>query len=297
MKLLKGVYSAIFSVYDENLKVKKDTVRKLVDYQLQNGLKVFYVCGNTGECTVLPVSTRKEMLETVVEANGGRGQIVAHIGAGVFADSVELAEHANSLKIDAIASLPPSLTSYYKADEVVEYYKFLAKKSRYPVYAYVTPVLNCPLVEFADKISRIENIAGLKLSVNDYYTFGRITARYGDRLNMLNGPDQTFVCGLIEGADGAIGTTYNICPKTAVKIYESFLNKDLEAAKKLQDRMNAVIIDDAVVSPYGIAYWKAIMSIMGYDMGYTVFPARMPDAEYMKNMERKLYAAGLADLI
>ena len=62
MKLLNGMYSAIFSVYDKQLKVKKNTVKELVNYHLDNGLKGFYVCGNTGECKVLPVKTRKEML-------------------------------------------------------------------------------------------------------------------------------------------------------------------------------------------------------------------------------------------
>ena len=119
----KGVYSAIFSVYDKKLSVKKETVRKLVDYQLNGGLKGFYVCGNTGECTVLPENTRKEMLETVVEANNGRGQIIAHVGAGHFDETKRLLEHANNLPIDAVASLPPSLTSYYSMQETLEYYR------------------------------------------------------------------------------------------------------------------------------------------------------------------------------
>lgn len=86
-KLFKGIYSAIFSVYDQNMKIKTETVEKIVNYQLKNGLKGFYVCGNTGECSVLPASTRMEMLESVVKANGGRGQIIAHIGATHFDDA------------------------------------------------------------------------------------------------------------------------------------------------------------------------------------------------------------------
>ena len=75
-KIFKGVYSAIFSVYDENMNVKKDTVRKLVNYHLESGLSGFYVGGNTGECTVLPNKTRIQMLETVKEENKG-GKIIA----------------------------------------------------------------------------------------------------------------------------------------------------------------------------------------------------------------------------
>ncbi|MBR2329670.1 MAG: dihydrodipicolinate synthase family protein [Clostridia bacterium] len=168
-KLFTGIHSAIFSIYDENMNVKKDSVAKLVEYQLDAGLQGFYVGGNTGECTVLPAKTRKQMLETVVDVNDGRGKIMAHIGAGHFDEVMDLLDHANHQKIDAIASLPPSLCSYYGHKETIEYYKTLAKNSKYPVYAYVTPITmqHSELYSFAKELSAIENVAGLKITIPD----------------------------------------------------------------------------------------------------------------------------------
>ena len=60
-----GVYSAIFSIYDENLNVKFDAVQKLVDYQLAGGVKGFYVCGSTGEAFLLSTEERKHIMEVV----------------------------------------------------------------------------------------------------------------------------------------------------------------------------------------------------------------------------------------
>ena len=294
MKLLNGIYSAIFSVYDRDMNVIKDTVTKLVDNQLKNGLKGFYVCGNTGECTVLPVRTRKLMLEAVEEANRGRGQVIAHVGAGRLEDVLDLLDHANGTTADAVSSLPLSLMSYYKPDEVVEYYKLLAKKSKKPVYAYVTPVLSGSPVDFAAEIAKIDNIAGIKLTINDYFTFGKITAAYGEHLNILNGPDETMICGLIEGADGAIGTTYNICPAHAVSIYNAFMKGDVKNARALQHKMNTVIVNK--LAGKGMARWKGLMNILGYDMGYTVFPANIPSAEELKAMEAEYKAAGLFEI-
>ncbi len=280
-----GVYSAIFSVYDEDMNAKKDTVKKMVDYQLNGGLKGFYVGGNTGECTVLPAKTRKQMLEYVVEANEGRGQIMAHVGAGHLCEVLELLEHANGLKIDAVASLPPSLQKYYSAEEIIEYYKILADKSKYPVYAYVTPVLNCDLTRFAEIIAGIDNIAGLKISIPDYYAMGKITMINNRGLNILNGPDETMLCGLVRGADGAIGTTYNIIPKIAVGIYESFLKSDISKASAYQDKLNSVI---NILIGHNIAYWKAALTVMGFDMGYTVAPAKAVTESDLKQIESKL---------
>ena len=68
--LFEGVYSATFSVYDKEMNVIKPSIEKLIKYNLKNGIKGFYVGGNTGECTVLPNKTRMQMLETVKENSG-----------------------------------------------------------------------------------------------------------------------------------------------------------------------------------------------------------------------------------
>ena len=285
----KGVYSAIFSVYDKQLRVKKETLRKLVDYQLNGGLKGFYVCGNTGECTVLPEKTRKEMLETVVEANNGRGQIIAHVGAGHFDETKSLLKHANSLPIDAVASLPPSLTSYYSMQETLEYYRELAKLSKVPVFAYITPVLRGNPVTFAKELIKIPNIGGIKLTVSDYYAFGSITALNNGNVNVLNGPDETMLCGFALGAQGAIGTTYNCVPELSCKIYTAFCQGDMQAALTYQRKLNQ-IIDIAVGNP--ISYWKALLELRGFDMGNAVFPGKeITDAE-KATLKQKLNEIG-----
>lgn len=83
-KVFKGVFSALYSAYDNEMNVKEDTVRGMMDYQLKNGLNGFYVCGNTGECSVLPEKTRRQMLEAAVKFNCDRGLIMAHVGATHF---------------------------------------------------------------------------------------------------------------------------------------------------------------------------------------------------------------------
>ena len=298
MEKLQGVYSAIFSVYDEKLNVKKDTVKKIVDYHLDNGLKGFYVCGNTGECVVLPAKTRKQMLEVVIDANNGRGKIIAHIGAGHQDETMELLDHANNMQIDAVASLPPSLMGYYSASEIIEYYKDLAKKSKHPIYVYINPyvasVLSANLLNFAKEMVKVDNIAGLKISIADYYTFGKVTAEVGDKLNIFNGPDECMICGLSVGADGAIGTTYNMAPKLSVEIYDKFKDGDMAGALKAQRKLNKII---GVALGLNISRWKDIMEFIGFDMGYTVFPARLETKEEKAKLKTDLDAIGFFDMV
>lgn len=296
-KLFTGIHSALFSIYDEKMDVKRDTVAKLVDYQLAGGVSGFYVGGNTGECTVLPNKTRKQMLETVAEANAGRGRIMAHIGAGHFDDVMDLLEHANWQRIDAVASLPPSLQSYYDHQETIAYYRCLAKASKHPVYAYVTPISlqHSDLLAFAWELSRIEGIAGIKVTIPDYYRFALINRIDGGRLNNLNGPDEMLLCGLSVGADGAIGTTYNVIPKIAVKVYENYRRGDMKTALLYQNRLNDFV---RVLMPYnGTEYWKAPLAWLGFDVGYTVFPTQPIPPQAMEKLKAELEEIGFFDMV
>ena len=278
-KQFTGVFSALYSSYDEEMNVKEDAVRGMMDYQLKNGLNGFYVCGNTGECSVLPENTRRQMLETVVKFNCGRGLVMAHIGATHFDETKRLLAHANEQKIDAVASLPPALKAYYNVDECIAYYEWMAKNSTHPVFAYVTDDIQNP-VQLAEKLTKIDNIAGIKLTIRNYYDFSKITAAAGDKLNILNGPDETMICGLSVGADGAIGTSYNYMPEVANNIYQNFIKSDLKTALSYQYKLNSYI---KLFATANIALWKSSMRALGFDMGYTVFPAHEPtDEEYEK---------------
>lgn len=288
-KKFTGIMPAIFSVYDENMNVLENTVAKMVDFQLEGGSTGFYVGGNTGECTVLPAKTRKQMLEAVSAANAGRGDVIAHIGAGHLDETLELLEHANAVGVDAVASLPPSLSSYYNMEETIRYYQMLAERSAAPVIAYITGVLSGDPVEFAERVAEIPNVSGIKLTIPNYYAFGRVVTAGGGKLNILNGPDETMICGLAEGADGAIGTTYNFLPRLACGIYNDFMAGNIAGAREKQQKLTSMI---PLALGRGIGYWKAIMTTMGFDMGYTVAPSAPVTAEQVEDLRRKLDAIG-----
>lgn len=291
-KVFKGVFSALYSAYDNEMNVKEDTVRGMMDYQLKNGLNGFYVCGNTGECSVLPEKTRRQMLEAAVKFNCDRGLIMAHVGATHFDETKRLLEHANEQKIDAVASLPPALKAYYNVDECIAYYEWMAKNSTHPVFAYVTDAVQDPVL-LAERLAKIPNVDGIKLTIRDYYAFGKITAATGDRLNILNGPDETMICGLSVGADGAIGTSYNYMPETANEIYQNFIKSNLKTALSYQRKLNSYIM---LFAHANIALWKSSMRALGFDVGYTVFPAHEPTAEEYEKLLASLKEIGVPEL-
>ena len=115
------------------------------------------------------------------------------------------------------------------------------------------------------------------------------------RINLINGPDETLLCGLVMGADGGIGSTYNIMPGWFVQLYKSFRQNDLQTAQENQYRINRVI---RILLHYGEngvnKSLKTALSLMGFDSGRAVFPARELSSDEQQSLKKDLITAGLA---
>ena len=103
----QGIFPAFYACYDQDGKVSPQAVRDLARYFLDKGVKGLYVGGSSGECIYQSVAERKLTLENVMAEVGGKLTIIAHVACNNTADSRELAAHAESLGVDAIAAIPP----------------------------------------------------------------------------------------------------------------------------------------------------------------------------------------------
>jgi len=283
---LKGVYSALFTIYDEQLNIKKDAVHKLMRYHQENGLRGFYVGGNSGEAMVLPVKTRMDMLETVMEEKKD-STVIAHIGAATMQDVTALVQHADQCGVDVISSQIPVNMPPYNDDEIIEYYRCLSKMTDKPLLAYVNGLIKGNVYDVASQIMGIPNMVGVKMTIPNYYFFEQLKTKMPEMV-LLNGPDESLLAGLVMGADGGIGTSYNILPGTVADIYNSFVKGDTEKALAAQKKLNHLI---ASVAGMNIGHWKAFLEIMGFDMGHTVAPATAVSPE-----KRKVYEQVLREL-
>ena len=103
----KGVIPAFYACYDSDGNVSAEAVHTLTCYLISKGVKGLYVGGSSGECIYQTVEERKITLENVVAEAQGKVTIIAHVACNNIAESRSLAAHAESLGVDAIASIPP----------------------------------------------------------------------------------------------------------------------------------------------------------------------------------------------
>ena len=267
--LFKGVMPALVTPVDASGKIKKDVLKKLVDWQISQGVSGFYICGSTGEGLLLSTAQREEMLEATLDAAGGRVPVIDHIGAMSQRDTIELARHAEKAGAAAISSIPPIYFAYTDED-VFTYYKKISESSSLPLVMYGYKGARDMPLSLIKKIMTLDTAIGIKWTFPDFYMMERIKQINGGNINVINGPDEMFVCGLSVGADAGIGTTYNIMPGLFVKSYNAFRAGDIARSTSLQHGINSVI--ERLFAHNVIATTKAMLEFLGFDVGQCTEP-------------------------
>ena len=107
IKKYQGVIPAFYACYDAEGNISVEGVKALTRHLIAKGVKGVYVGGSSGECIYQHVDERKTVLEAVMSEAKGKLTVIAHVGCNNTADSMELARHAESVGVDAIASIPP----------------------------------------------------------------------------------------------------------------------------------------------------------------------------------------------
>ncbi len=283
MKELHGIYPALLTPFCCDGSVNKPALRQLVEMNIAKGVSGFYVCGSTAEAFMLPSDVRKEILETVAEQNNGRTQLLSHIGHIDTEAAIDLAKHASTVGVTAISSVSPFYYNF-SFDEIRGYYFDIADAASKPIIIYNIPAFaKVSLTE--DNISEFfsdERFIALKNTSSDFYLMERLAARYPEK-SLLNGYDEMFISGLAAGADGAIGSTFNVMAEKFINIEKLFRQNDIAGAQAEQRRANNII---AALCKVGVmAGEKALLRFMGLDFGYVRKPFKELTCEQVKTLE------------
>lgn len=260
-----GIFPALLTPFKINGDINESSLRKLVRLNIEKGVRGFYVGGSTAEAFLMSLDERKKVLEIVVDEAHNDATVIAHVGTTATAHSLELAHHAESVGVDAISAVAPF---YYKYtfDEIKTYYLDIVNSVDVPMIIYNFPNFSGVTLSADNARTLLEhqNIIGIKHTSNDFFALERFK-RICEDIIVFNGFDEMFLSGLIAGADGGIGSTYNFMAEKFIEMQRLFNNGEIEKARKIQQTVNIII--DAMI-PMGVMQAeKAILSIIGIEMG------------------------------
>lgn len=238
MKELTGILPAAVTPFDEHERFAPAPFEKLLESLYRADVDGVYVCGGTGEGLLQTVEQRRLVAEAAVRLSPKGKQVIVHVGSHRTADAVELAGHAGRIGATAVSALPP--LGNYSFAEIRGYYEAIAGAAGVPLLVYFFPN-NYPGVNTLDQVldlCLISNVAGLKYTDFDLY---RMRSIKQTGATVFSGYDEVLVAGLLMGADGGIGTFYNVMPHLFVDLYRRARKGDWEGARGVQDAINTVI--------------------------------------------------------
>ena len=243
LKKYEGVIPAFYACYDDQGEISPQRVRALVEYFLVKGVQGLYVNGSSGECIYQSVADRKLILEEVMAVAKGKLTIIAHVACNNTKDSMELARHAASLGVDAIATIPPI---YFRLPEysIAQYWNDISAAAPHTDFViYNIPqlagvALTPSLYKEMLKNERVIGVKNSSMPVQDIQIFAALG---GEDHLVFNGPDEQFLGGRLMGARAGIGGTYGAMPELFLKLNQLIADKELERAKELQFTINTII--------------------------------------------------------
>lgn len=239
----KGVIPAFYACYDEKGRISPQGVQELTRYLMEQGVKGVYVNGSSGECIYLSVKEKKTVLENVMKAAQGKLTVIAHVACNNTEDSRELAAHAQSLGVDAVAAIPPIY--FHLPEHAIAWYwndiSGAAPDTDFVIYnipQLAGVALTMGLFAEMRKNPRVIGVKNSSMPVQDIQMF---QAAGGEDCIVFNGPDEQFISGRVMGAQGGIGGTYGVMPDLFLKMDALIKEGKIEEARRLQYEVNEII--------------------------------------------------------
>ncbi len=262
---IKGIIPAFITPFKADGSLNAEAAKAHAQRLIDKGANSLYVGGSSGEMILLSTEERKELLEAVMTAVPENFPIIAHIGAANPADAYELARHAEKAGAAAISSVAPF---YYKYNfkEIKAYYEKIGSICDLPMIVYNIPALsgaNLSIPQIKELLA-LDCVGGMKFTCSDFYAFERVRYDFPDKL-LYNGSDEIILSGLAMGADGGIGTTYNVLVSKFAELYKLFKANKMAEALEMQHQINSAI--EQILSFNLLPAIKALVKACGLDCG------------------------------
>ena len=296
MSDLSGLIAAPFTPFNAQGRVDYSKVDELAKLYQSNGVSGAFIIGTTGECASLTHQEKKKMIEMWARAKGGL-KVVSMIGGSCLEDMKDLARHSAQNGLDAIAMLPPYYFKLKDESKLVEFCAQVANASDLPLYFYHIPSMtngHFKMLKFLTLVEKaLPNFAGIKFSHEDLLDFQNCTAYSDGKFNMLWGIDEALLSGLVAGADGAVGSTYNYAAPLYCMLLEDLERGDLKCAREKQKK--AVSMVNILMKYGGARAGKGFMKIIGLDCGDNRQPLTSMSKSEISKMKDELSLIGFSE--
>ncbi|MGR3454884.1 4-hydroxy-tetrahydrodipicolinate synthase [Pseudooceanicola sp.] len=259
--MFRGSIPALVTPF-KNGAVDMDTLKKLVDWHVEEGSHGLVPVGTTGESPTLSHREHEEVIEAVVEFSAGRLPVIAGAGSNNTTEGLRLIRHAEKVGADAALVVTP----YYNKPTqrgMYEHFKAMHDCCDLPIIIYNIPGRSVVDMSPATmgELAKLPRIIGVKDATGRIERVSMQRASCGPEFVQLSGEDATALGFNAHGGVGAISVTANVAPRLCAEFQEATLEGDYARALTYQDRL--MPLHEAIFIEPGLAGAKFAMSELG----------------------------------
>lgn len=289
--MFRGTSTAIITPFTKDNEIDEESLRRLVDFQEENGVDTLVPCGSTGESAMLSHEEHIKVIEIVVDQSQ-RAKVLAGAGSNSTLEAVMLSKRAEDLGVDGLLSISP----YYvkpTQEGIYLHYKAIAEAVSIPIVVYNIPGRTGSNIT-ADtmiRMSEIEGIDAVKEASGNMEQIEEIIKRKPKGFEVLSGDDALALPLIKKGADGVISVISNCLPDMMSKMVSSLLNGNVDVADSIHNDLTPLFKGLFIESnPIPIKY---IMGRLGYGCGVPRLPLTPFSEEGRKKLDPILENLGI----
>lgn len=275
--IFKGCGTAIITPFTED-GVNFEEFRKMIEFQISEGVDSIIVCGTTGESSTMTTEEKKETIKFAIDVAAKRIPIIAGTGGNCTKSAIEMSKYAESVGADAVLVVTPYYNKTTQAG-LIAHYKAIAESISIPVVLYNVPSRTGLNITPATclELSKIENIVAIKEASGNISQVAEIANLCKDNLAIYSGNDDQILPILSLGGLGVISVLSHVVPKDVHNMVYNFFNGNIKEATRLQ--LATLKLTSALFSEVNPIPVKAACNMMGFNVGIPRLPLiEMSDA-------------------
>lgn len=287
----QGTGTALVTPFTKDGAVDEKALRRLVDFQITNGVEALVPVGTTGEGPTLSDAERRRVFEIVRDQAGGRAKIFGGTGSNSTAKTIELTKMAKEVGLDAALIVGP----YYNKptqEGYVQHFRAVAEAVDIPVIIYNVPGRTGGNIEAATVIRMAEEIPAIIAIKEASGNIGQImdlARNRPARLSLLSGDDAITLPVMALGGDGCISVVANETPKEFSDMVRACLKDDWRTARTLHEKLLPLMNGNFIESnPIPVKATLAMMGMIEEVYRLPLVPISEKNREKLKSILREL---------
>lgn len=278
---------ALITPFKEDGSVDYDSLLRLVEYQVQNGIDFLCVLGTTAETPTLTAEEKRKIKSLVIERVNGRVPILLGVGSNCTQTVIDTIKNDDMTGVDALLIAVP----YYNKpsqEGIYQHYKAIAQSTKLPIVLYNVPGrtgVNMTAATTLRLAHDFDNIVAIKEASGDISQMDEIIKKKPENFDVISGDDGITFPLITLGAVGVISVIGNAFPREFSRMTRLALAGDYNSALTIHHQFTELFkllfVDG---NPAGV---KAMLSMMGMienKLRLPLVPTRITTYEEMRKV-------------